>query len=445
MAKSKLILILAVMFFLLISNAIAAQVISQNYKQRVVISSGGEDISSQSYKMNVAVGLLNSVVTSSSYVNHIGFFHTVLLADNQPCTFAFECEGGFCCSGRCSSSSCPTVASGGGGGGAAVGVSGGSSNLTQVQKVIVKDFSINTSSIKEKVPLQDSKLVAFKIKNTGNADLNFTLSISGVNDFVSLSENNFALEANQEKTIIANITGTRLGSYIGEIQAAAGDISNSISVVIDVESKEVLFDVKIDIPSTYKEILPGSELKAQITLLNIGPSKKVDVTPTYIIKDSHGISIFEESETFPVEKQISYLKSFKLPQNQPPGDYLAIVELRYQNSFAVSSDLFKIVVKKEVLSSIASSKSFILSLLVAVIVLIIASGYAAVSRMGGNADKSLKMCYKLLDEAEGALRRNEVPNARKIYSYARKQYARMIIEHKKEVYPRFMDLYRRLR
>ncbi|MBI2652017.1 hypothetical protein HYX00_01010 [Candidatus Woesearchaeota archaeon] len=338
---------------LLAFSVFAAKINSTSYKQSVIVSTGGENVSSSSYKMSVAIGIINKVINSTSFINRLGFFHTLLLANDQPCTTASQCEGGFCCSNLCKSSACPSPGGGetGGGGGAAAGAGagggGGGPLPTPIEEPKVKDFSISPSSIKEHLALGTAKIKTITIRNTGNTASSFSLSVATIDDFVFLSDSSFSLEPSQEKTIEANIIGKKLGSYIGEIEVTGDGNKKSISVVIEVESEQVLFDAKIDIPSAYKEVEAGKELKAQITLLNVGPPRKVDVTTTYIIKDKLGNIIHQASETFAVEKQTSFVKSFKVPQNLKPDDYLAIIEVRYENSFAVSSELFKVVPKEE--------------------------------------------------------------------------------------------------
>ena len=352
--KKVKICIFVFVFLLLPSSAFAAQINSTGYKQNVIVSVGGESVNSSSYKTSLAVGIINRVINSTSYVNRLGFFYTWKLANEQPCTAADQCEGNFCCSNKCKSSACPTEDSGGGGGGgggaaaAGGGGGGGGGPLPTLIEEKKKDFSVSPSSIKQQIALGVAKTQSIRIKNTGNVALSFSLNVVTVNDFIFLSETSFSLEAGQEKTIEANIIGKKLGSYIGEIEVTADGIKKSISVIVDVESEQVLFDAKIDIPSGYKEVQAGSDLKTQITLLNVGPARKVDVTTTYIVKDKKGNVVYESTETFAVEKQTSFVKSFKVPKELQPGDYLAIIEVRYENSFAVSSELFKVLPKEEV-------------------------------------------------------------------------------------------------
>lgn len=402
MEKMKISLFPALMliFLLLASNVYADKINSTSYKQNVIVSAGGENVTSPSYKTSIAIGIINKIINSTSYINKLGFFHTLLLANDQPCTTASQCEGGYCCSNLCKSSACPSggaAPSAGGGAGAAAGAGGGGGGgggpLPTAEEP-KKDFSISPSSIKEQLVLGAAKTKAITIKNTGNAALSFSLSVATVNEFVFLSDTSFSLEAGQEKIVEVNIIGKKLGSYIGEIEVAGDGIKKSISVVIEVESEQVLFDAKIDIPSGYKEVRAGSDLKAQITLLNVGPPRKVDVTTTYIIKDKKGNIVYEATETFAVEKQTSFVKSFKMPANLQPGEYLAIIEVRYENSFAVSSELFKVLPKEEAMQKAAKSNTALLLVLVVFVGLMFLFAYLLIPKIGAFRKHKRRKAWK---------------------------------------------------
>lgn len=397
-------------FILLTVNAYAAQINSTSYKQIVIVSSGGDNVNGSSYKTYTAIGMINRIINSTSYLNKLGFFYTWLLANDQPCSQDSQCEGGFCCSNLCSSSSCPSAPSpsrttGGGAGGGGGGAGGGniyvcsqewkcgewgdcSNGFQERQCELVKvaqhaqtepcqsidnpqktsrecrvQFSVSPSSIKEHLKLGTSKIQKIKIKNSDNVPINFDLSAKTINEFIFLSSTSFTLEPSEEKEIEVNIVGRKLGSYFGSLEIIGDNIKEVVNIVIEVESEQVLFDAKIDIPSAFKSVAPGSELRAQITLLNVGPPRKVDVTTTFIIKDRRGNVVYESSETFAVEKQKSFVKSFKIPPNLQPDDYLAVIEVRYENSFAVSSDLFKVVKKETQLTKKLTSNQILLAML----------------------------------------------------------------------------------
>jgi hypothetical protein len=377
MKRAGFFLALAMVLLFLSLNTFAAQLNSTSYRQTVIVSSGGDNLTSSSYKTGVAIGIINGIITSAAYINKLGFFHILLLANGQPCTSAGQCEGGYCCSSACASSACPTPSAGGGGGGAAVAGGGGGGVVIEE----LKDFDIAPSSVKEHVALGAAKTIPIKVRNKGNVALSFSLDVVTIKDFAFLSDTSFSLAPGEEKGIELNIIGKRLGSYLGEIQVESEGIKKTIDVIVEVESEQVLFDVKMDIPSAYKEVAPGEELKAQITLLNVGPARKVDVTTTYIIKNKLGYVIYETSETFAVEKQTSYVKAFKIPKDAEPGNYLAVVEVRYEKSFAVSSELFRVVGKKSLIEVPKITKPLVFTFLIMVGVILLLV-YLLIPRIG---------------------------------------------------------------
>ncbi|MBI2101997.1 hypothetical protein HYT53_05300 [Candidatus Woesearchaeota archaeon] len=421
--------IFAFALLLALSSALAFEINSSNYKQRVIVSSGGESTSSSSYKIINVVGTINSIISSPSYTNRIGFLHTLLLADGQPCTSASQCEGGFCCSGSCTSSACPSGAAGGGGGAAAAGGGGGDTPL------LTKNFSVAPTSIDEQLTLGESRKVPITIKNTGNFTLDFSLEISTtISDFVSLSETSFSLVPAQEKIVDATLTGKKIGSYFGSIDIAGDGIQKSIDVVIDIQSEQSLFDVKIDIPQAYKEVEPGKELKAQVTLLNIGPAKKVDVSITYLIKDKNGNAVHESSEILAVEKQVSFVKSFNMPENVQPGDYILTIEVRYQNSFAA---------KEEAVKKAAMYRTTVISGIVFAAIILIIFAYLLIPRFSWSV--MLTECRMTMGKAKSAITSKDIPSARRLYMEARSIYGSLSPDEKREVYGELMDLYNRLK
>ena len=63
------------------------------------------------------------------------------------------------------------------------------------------------------------------------------------------------------------------------------------------------------------------------------------------------------------------MKIFNIPSNLQPDDYLAVIEVRYENSFAVSSDLFKVVKKEPVLAYLNSNQILLAALFLFVVLL----------------------------------------------------------------------------
>lgn len=345
--------IACILFLLLASSSLsyAFQTNSTNYRHfPLIISAGGDIVNSTSYKNYVASGIIAGIVESSSYKNFLGFFYGWLLANGEYCTAASQCEGSFCCSNACASSACPSTTSStssGGGGGEAAGTGGGVTNFSRTPEQRI-DFSLSPSIVKVKLALGKSAKESITVRNTGDLAVNIPLTLSSLSKYVTVSDRAVSLEPGQSKKISLGILAKDVGSFIGQLIARANGMEKSAIVIMEFISEAVLFDVKLDIPSQNAEIEPGKDLKMQITLLNVGAPEKVGVFATYYIKDLKSNILYEETETFSIEKQLSYQKSFKIPENIAPGSYVAITEIRYADSFAVSSQLFEVIEKKKV-------------------------------------------------------------------------------------------------
>jgi hypothetical protein len=279
--KATKVFIFFLVFIIAVSVAYSFQSNSTSYKQNLIISSGGDTVSSGSYKScyksYTATGIINGVIGSSTYKNWLGFFYTWLLGDDQPCTSSSQCQGGYCCGNLCKSSACPEEAAAAAGGGVGGAAGGGGGGVTFLPKK--KEFSISPSNIKTKLALGEESKKKLKVKNTGSEDLIVSLTVKGVNDYVSLSENLIEVDAGEEEEVELEFIGRRLGSFVGKITAKADDIEKIIPMILEIISKLVLFDAKLDIPDDYEEVEAGSELKTQITLLNVGAPEMVDERP----------------------------------------------------------------------------------------------------------------------------------------------------------------------
>ena len=354
------ILVFLIAFILAMNVSHSFQTNSSNYRNfPLIVSSGGDIVNSSSYKTYTATGIVAGVINSSTYKNLLGFFHAWLLANGQACTANNQCEGGFCCSNLCQSTACPSEeplpSSGGGGGGApSSGGGGGYVNASRIKEEQEKGFSVSPSSVKTKIVLGGSSEQTLTIRNTGDAALTVSLSVEGVKDYLFLSDNILTLNPGEAADVTLNFIGKKVGGFTGRILARADEIEKEIPVIIESITEKVLFDAKLDIPAAYAVVSPGGTLRSQITLLNIGAPEKVDVIATYLIKDLRGNIIYQETETFAVEKQASFVKSFKIPKGLEEGSYVAIMEVRYADSFAVSSQLFEVKEKKSIVEQIAA-------------------------------------------------------------------------------------------
>ena len=226
-----------------------------------------------------------------------------------------------------------TTTSSGGGGGGAYGGGGGGGGAIEAK------FSASPSSIKERLRLGEKVSKSVEFRNTGDNQIIINLNVDGIDAQVSRSS--IDLAPGEEKAVSIRFEAEELGTHAGRLVATSRETVKEIALVFEVESLTALFDVKLDLPAESREIAPGQDLKAQITLFNV-LGGNVDVLASYLVKDLEGRILSEESETFAVKDQKSYSKVFTLPTGMVAGNYVAAIEVKYLDSFAVSSELFTI-------------------------------------------------------------------------------------------------------
>lgn len=362
MKKMKFVLFLILASVLIAFGVFAAQINSTNYKQNVIVSEGGKNVSSSSYKMYTAVDVVNGIITSASYINDLGFFHFLLLANNQPCTSASQCEGGFCCSNLCQSSACavystpygtpygtpyatPSQGGGAAGGGGGGGGGGGAGGLVPT----IQDFSFDVTVIKATVKQGGVYQASFSIKNTGTESLSFTLDASALSELLLLSDTQFSLAPNEIKQIGVTVFAAedkKPDVYSGNIVVKGGSITKSLPVVIEVQAKSALFDIKVKVLPQYKNVLKNEKVLGNITMINVGDLKPVDTTLYYSIRNIEGKDLVFGTETLAIYNDVSRIIELELPPNATFGTYLLYGKVSYGKSTASAADVFNVVGEK---------------------------------------------------------------------------------------------------
>lgn len=357
------------LMILLSSIAYSFETNSSTYSSSIIVSSGGDEINSSTYSSYTALGIISGIMNSSTYSNLLGFFYTWLLADGQTCSLDSQCQGSYCCSNSCSSSACSSgsssssSSSGGGGGGG----SGGGGFFVREEKI--QNFSVTPASIILKVALGEVHEENVIFRNTGELDMVVSLALENL-EMISLAENLFNLNKDKSFESLIKATGERVGVYTGNLIAQSEEIRKIIPIVLEVISDKILFDVTLDIPDEFLIVEPGESLRTQVSLINVGAPQNVEVLVNYYLRDFEGNVLHEESETFAVEQQTSYPKSFEIPEELEEGKYALVVEVLYADSFAVSSKLFDVKEKKS-LMEIAIIKNNITLIIISIILVFV--------------------------------------------------------------------------
>lgn len=205
-------------------------------------------------------------------------------------------------------------------------------------------FTISLDEIIISLKQGEIKTEEITIKNERNTKISFSVS-SDMGELINIREREFELEPKEEKTIFIDFIAkedTIPELYLGNLFIESGGIKKRVAITIEIESKEALFDVRLNIPEKYLKVYPGEELNSEIEIFNIVETGKVNVTIEYLIKDEQNREIISEEDTLMVENQISFVKIIKIPENIEPGRYVLYTRVIYNEKVASASAWFEV-------------------------------------------------------------------------------------------------------
>lgn len=275
-----------------------------------------------------------------------------LKTNDQSCSANAECYSNICCNGICQNS-CTTIATttptGGGGGGAGARI-----GPTTVKVEKISNFTLSEDFIKILLKPGDIQKRLINISNVGERNLSILVNMENLENFLifpgGVSEYGFDLVVGKTKSIQLNFFTSKeqeSGIFPGNVVVIGDGIEKLITVLIEVESEKPLFDIDVEIPEKYKEVLPGGEILAQLTIYNIKRMGQVDVDVEYGLKDFSGNIIINEHETLAVEMQVSIVRNLDIPFETKPGNYVLYAIVKYDNTTGTGTDILR-VVKKEI-------------------------------------------------------------------------------------------------
>ena len=190
------------------------------------------------------------------------------------------------------------------------------------------------------------------IKNTGNRKLDIEVELKNLKEFVifpnGLSRYEFSLKAGDEQTVqvIFNVAkDQKPGVYPGKFVASAAGVEKAITVVVEVEPEEPMFDVSIHVEPRYKTVFPGDLVYDRIWVYNMRPMGRFDANLEYGIKDFDGNILVKQTEIFAMETHAAFVRSLLVPGNTEPGKYIFYAQITYNGTTGVSSDEFNVVKK----------------------------------------------------------------------------------------------------
>ncbi len=246
-----------------------------------------------------------------------------------------------------------------------VGPGGGGGAAIPLQKQI----QFNQSSIKIKLRQGETKKVYLKIENIGQTSLDVDLRGSyTIEEFLKIKEEKFKLDVEGEKEIEIEVTAKEKilpEIYVGKIIAESAGVKEEMVFVIEVESKDKIFDVDVKIPERFKEVVAGESIFANITIQNLEKFALTNVRIDYMVINDEGKITVSEQETISLGNQVNFIKEMKIPKKAKSGEYIFYVKISYEDKVRSESEIFRITKIERPLSV----KNFIIISIIIIIIL----------------------------------------------------------------------------
>jgi len=219
------------------------------------------------------------------------------------------------------------------------------------QKEEEKGFELDTLFLKVAINQGGSSVNNVKIINTGKKQT-FLIKVIELDDLIKPEETSVELDPQEDYSIklIVNGKDKEPGVYLGELEISAGN-KQKIPIILEIQSKEVLFDSNVNLYPQGRDLIPGEKLNAEIKIFDLAGIGRDNVRLTYFIKSFDDRTLVSASEDLVVDGKLDYSRSLDLPKNLRLGNYVFITTTKYKESFGTASVFFKVVEFKEESSS----------------------------------------------------------------------------------------------
>ena len=128
---------------------------------------------------------------------------------------------------------------------------------------------------------------------------------------------------------------------ITAIEKEPNDVEEEVPEPIHIPGN--YFDVSVEIPQRYRELQPGDEVVAEITILNIKRFGPINAEIEYAIEDSAGKVLWSQIETKMIENEITFIKEVDLPLDIKSGFNMFIVRVKFKEDVALAGYPFKVI------------------------------------------------------------------------------------------------------
>lgn len=238
-----------------------------------------------------------------------------------------------------------------------------------------KDIKVNNVLIKSVIKEGDVASDSLKITNL-KSEKEFQVSLSGLEGLVSINENNFVLNENEEKDLEITFEDKYLshgtGIYIGKLIIKTNEAEKEVPVILEIQNKIPLFVSNLEVNPQYKKVTPEDEFSFGIKFFNLKDTNIHTLKLNYFVKNFDGEIIPLNPPSSPQDIAVGdgqlITRTFELPKDISSGNYVLGVMTEFDDDFksvTTSSYLFSV---SKTNFSISNTNSFVIIFSIAVLI-----------------------------------------------------------------------------
>lgn len=219
--------------------------------------------------------------------------------------------------------------------------------VEQPRRIEGVDYVISLSSINRKLVVGNflQEIVSFYSYKQGYANLKFTIDGENLSKIVKLDKSTMSIAPNTNDQLTLTVFGEgEPGIYNGSL-IIEGDLNEIIPIKIELLSKDRIpvesLLIMLDIDD--REIFGNQKLKFKTSLHNLLSDQSYPVSLQYTVQNDRGETVWTDYGNVYLQTSFSLLKSAKLPDNLPTGDYILRVTANYLGLSSGASSAFSIV------------------------------------------------------------------------------------------------------
>ncbi|MBI2654523.1 hypothetical protein HYX02_07010 [Candidatus Woesearchaeota archaeon] len=226
------------------------------------------------------------------------------------------------------------------------------------KKVVLQQPDFEIDQILLKVLVKSGEFIEKQIRvmNVGGSATGIDVLAQDLDDIIKIDSPSFSIKPGQTKIVTLNFSSylpeqkieQQPGIYIGKFLVKSEKAAKDIPIVVEIETKNVLFDMNLNPVALERRVKQGTDTTIEVRLFNLESIESQNVDVEYFVKDMNGNTIVTESETVVVRTQASFFKTISIPKNLKPGPYVFAAQAKFGNSIGTASYLFDVVGPEEV-------------------------------------------------------------------------------------------------